>query len=529
MEIARLIDALKQPTAYPAPRGDIEVRQTHISVVFLVGDTVYKIKKPLNLGFLDFSTLDRRRYFCEQEVLLNRRLAPDVYLGIVPICLADDGVHVEGTGAVIEWAVKMRRLPDNATLEARLARGEAGLPEMQRIARRVAEFHAKAARSEYIASFGSFPVVAGNARENFEQSLPEVGRTVHPRTFERCQERTEELLHDLKGIIAARAARGMPCDTHGDLHLDHVYLFDKPPPHDVAIVDCIEFNERFRYADPVADAAFLVMDLKAHRFDDLASAFATAYLRDAQDAEGSQLMSFYSAYRAVVRAKVEGIKLREAEVPEDERHRALIKSQKHWLLALRELELPSRRPMLVLVGGLPGTGKSTLARELATRSHFVVLRSDEIRKQLAGVSPLRPQSTEFQHGIYTEEWSQRTYLEMQRRADVLLFEGRRVLIDAAFHDEAKRQSFVELAKRWCVPMLWLECRAEPQVVQKRLANRRGDPSDADWAVYQKMAALWSPPTEITQPYLRIVDTSGALERSVQQARQWLTQAGCDSP
>jgi aminoglycoside phosphotransferase family enzyme/predicted kinase len=525
MNISELIEALKCPEAFPVPTQSVEVRQTHISAVFLLDDLVYKVKKPLNLGFLDFSQLDRRRHFCEQEVFLNRRLAPDVYLGVVPIAKGPGGIRVEGDGEVVEWAVKMRRLPDSATLESRLARRIVEKQELKQVARRLAEFHAQAARSPEISAFGRFEVVAGNARENFEQSEPDVGQTVHFRTFERCRQRTEELLDELKPWIVSRAERHIPCDTHGDLHLDHVYLFDRPPPDDVVIVDCIEFNERFRYADPIADAAFLVMDLKAHRRDDLAAVFAASYLQLTRDDDGARLMPFYSAYRAIVRAKVEGIKRREAEIPESDKVRSLDRARRHWLLALRELECPSRRPALVLIGGLPGTGKSTLARHLSATDHFIVLRTDEIRKQLAGVRPLESQRTEFGVGIYSDEWTRRTYAEVQHRAEELLFQGQRVIVDATFGEDSLRQSFLEAADRWCVPVLWLECRADPEVSRQRLQKRRGDASDADWAVYQRLSDMWSPPTDQTRPFLRIVGTNGPSDHAVAQARRFLADLG----
>ncbi len=528
MDLPELIEALKSPAAYPIPADTVEFRQTHISAVFLVGEFVYKVKKPLNLGFLDFSTLERRQYFCEQEVLLNRRLAPRVYLGVVPIVQDHGGVRVEGRGEAIEWAVKMCRLPDTATLQARLIRGEAGLEEIDRLARRLAHFHASAARSPAISSFGSWSVVAGNARENFAQSQPDVGRTVHPDVFERCRLRTEEWLADRRDLITARAEHGVPCDTHGDLHLDHVYLFDAAPPDDVVIVDCIEFNDRFRYADPVADAAFLVMDLKAHSRDDLAAEFAQRYFNEVGDPQGNELLPFYTAYRAIVRAKVEGIKQREAEVSEGERRNEQTKAQRHWLLALRELEEPSRRPVLVLVSGLPGSGKSTLATELRQRSHFTVLRTDVIRKELAAVAAETVGSARFEEGIYTAQWTERTYLECERRAEQLLFAGQRVIVDATFGDDRYRRRFLELSRRCCVPLVWLECHVSPETARRRLAARQGDASDANWSIYLRLAERWQPAGAETRPLHRLVTNDGPIEQAVSQARKALAEIGCDS-
>jgi aminoglycoside phosphotransferase family enzyme len=378
MEQTELLSALADPAAYPGRVDAVEVHQTHISAVFLAGDRAYKLKKPVNFGFVDFRTLDRRRHFCDEEVRLNRRLAPDVYLGVVPVTREADGrMRFGGSGEVIEWAVEMVRLPEEATLRHRLACGTVGRAELEALARRVAAFHAAADGGSHVAAFGRFETVAANARDNLALAAPLVGRAISEGVYGRLKELTEATLDRLRPLIEARAARGVPRDTHGDLRLDHVYLFpDRPPPGDLAVIDCIEFNERFRFADPVADMAFLVMDLRYDGREHLAHEFADAYFRAAGDCEGRLLLCFYSAYRAAVRGKVDGLLLGEAEVPAAERDRALARARAHWLLALRELEEPARRPCLVLATGLPGTGKTTLARGLAETAGFRVIRTD---------------------------------------------------------------------------------------------------------------------------------------------------------
>ncbi len=336
MELARLIECLTDPAAYPEPVGAVEVRHTHISVVFLAGDHAYKVKKPVELGFLDFSTLEKRRHFCAEEVRLNRRLAPAIYRGVVPVTRTGSRVRMEGSGEVVEWAVKMQRLPDDATLQRRMLRGEVGPDQLRTLARKIASFHASAEAGDRVATFGRFEVVARNARENFAQALSQVGVTVSPAVFARLRDLTEEALAGLRPLIEARARRGIPRDTHGDLHLDHVYLFpERPPPDDLVIIDCIEFNERFRFADPVADMAFLAMDLVFHGRRELARAFSDAYFRAAGDEEGRALLPFYTAYRAVVRGKVEGFELAEREVPEVEKAAARTRARGptgcwHW-------------------------------------------------------------------------------------------------------------------------------------------------------------------------------------------------------
>ncbi len=291
------------------------------------------------------------------------------------------------------------------------------------------------------------------------------------------------------------------------------------------MVDCIEFNERFRHADPVADMAFLAMDLTRLGRKDLARVFAEAYFRASGDAEGRALLPFYAAYRAAVRGKVEGMKAMEAEVPESDRAEARAQSRAHWLMALGELEDGGRRPCLVLVGGLPGSGKSTLARDLAGPAGFTVIRSDEVRKELAGGAEQSPVTGGFGRGIYTPEWNERTYGECLRRAERLILRGERVLVDANFREEAKRRLFLEAATRWGVPGVLLLCRTDPDVVRARLGGRRDDASDADWSIYQEAAGRWDEPGPRTRRDAREIAAGGPREQSLASALDALRSLG----
>jgi aminoglycoside phosphotransferase family enzyme/predicted kinase len=524
MDLPRLIEALSAPTAYPYPVGLVEIRQTHISAVFLAGPYAYKVKKPVNLGFLDFTTLEKRLHFCEEEVRLNRRLAPTVYLGVVPVVRTGNGLQLEGVGEVVEWAVKMQRLPDEATLQERLGHGEVGVELVEALARRIASFHRGAEANERIATFGRFEAVARIILDIFAQAATQVGTTVSGAVFGRVKALAEAALSRLRPLIEARAARGMPRDCHGDLHLDHVYYFpDRRPPADLVIIDCIEFNERFRFIDPVADMAFPAMDLAFHGRRDLARPFDDAYFRAAGDEAGRPLLPLYTAYRATVRGMVEGLELAEKEVPEAERMAALGRARAHWLLALTELENPGRKPCLLLVAGLPGTGKSRLARGLAESADFSVVRSDVVRKELAGLSAHAPPP--LREIVYNAEWNERTYTECLRRAGQLLFEGRRALVDATFREEQQRQIFLNAAVQWGVPVGILLCQAEPETVRRRLELRQGDASDADWSVYLQVAACWEEMGTLSRQVLRAVSTEGNPDQALSWALDALRQLG----
>jgi len=544
--LGALVEALSSPSAYPHPAPDVEVRRTHISVVFLAGDFAYKIKKPIELGFVDYGSLERRRHFCEEEVRLNRRLAPEVYLGVVPVRERDGGLRVavaeesetgarEGPGpdgpergpgpdegTVREWAVRMRRLPEDRTLETLLARDAVGRAELEKLAAHLAEFHARAERGPEIARYGRFETVAGNARDNFTQSEDQVGSIVHPEVFGRLSDLTDSALERHRERIESRADRGVPCDGHGDLRLDHVYFL--PARERPLIVDCIEFNEAFRHADPVADMAFLVMDLRRAGRRDLARISAEGWFDRSGDEEGRRLLEFYVAYRAAVRGKVQGIKAAAGDVPEGERREAGAIATGHWLLALGALAAPRERPALILVGGLPATGKSTLARELARRAGFRVIRSDAIRKELAGLDPGTSAAAPYGAGIYTEEWSDRTYDECRRRAERILFEGGRAIVDASFHRESRRRAFVESAVRHGVAIRFLVCEADPGTARGRIRARSGDASDADREVYSRMRDRWEPPGPSVARLTRAVSTDGSPEESARAALAILAEA-----
>jgi aminoglycoside phosphotransferase family enzyme/predicted kinase len=526
MELPKLIAELSQPGAYPFAVGAVDVRQTHISVVFLAGDFAYKLKKPVNLDFLDFSALEKRRHFCEEEVRLNRRLAREVYLGVVPVARDAGRLRFEGECEPIEWAVKMQRLPEGASLLSLLERDELSPGLLAALAGRLAAFHASALGGPLVAESGRFEVVARNARENFAQTEAHVGATVSREVFDRVRELTEEALARLKPLIEARAARGVPRDGHGDLHLDHVYHFPgRAPPGDLVAIDCIEFAERFRHADPVADAAFLVMDLAFRGRRDLAHAFAASYFRAAGDAEGEALLPFYTAYRAVVRAKVDGIKSAEGEIPEASRERAAGRARAYWLFALGELEEPARRPCLVLVAGLPGSGKSTLARGLAERAGFAVIRSDVVRKELAGLAPKASARGAPDTGIYAPEWTERTYAECLRRAEALLREGGRVIVDANFPDDERRRAFLGAATRLGVRAVLLWCRVSPEVAKARIAGRTGDASDADAATFDRAAERWQPFSAATERVTREVNANGMPAETRARALGVLREVG----
>lgn len=496
MEIVRLIDALSHPEAYPHAVGTIQVLQTHISVVFLTGTSVYKIKKPVRMGFLDFSTLEQRHHFCQREVNLNRRLASSVYLDVVPITQHNGTFRIGGDGPVVEWAVHMRQLPESATLLAHLENGTLTPAMLEALGKRIATFHAQAQGDPKLADLARAETVLNNALENFSQSRAAIGMTIHPEVFARLETLTRDLGESLRPLIDRRVAEGRIRDTHGDLRLDHVYwLPESAPPDDITIIDCIEFNDAFRYADPVADIAFLAMDLGYRGRQDLADLLTQAYFHHADDPEGKKLLPFYVAYRSAVRAKVDGFQMTEKAIPEAKRVAAGAKARAHWLFALAILQSPANKPCLVCAGGLPGTGKSVLARELGSTAGFEVLRTDVIRKELAKAKPGTPACD-----LYTPQMTDAVYAECRQRAADLLFAGKRVIVDANFPLHSQRQGMADMARSLGVPFCFLHCQAPEEVAINRISGRTGDASDADQQAYHRQAQRWEAlqPAELTR-------------------------------
>lgn len=482
--------ALLRPEAYPVPVATVELAETHISAVFLAGDRAYKIKKPVDFGFLDYSTPEKRRAAAEAEVRLNLRLAPGVYLGTVPITEDAGRIRVGGAGREVERAVEMVRLPEAASLRARIGAGTLPPELLGRLARRLAEFYPRADAGPAISAAGGYEAVAAHCRENFAQLAPFVGRSLSAALLTRLERATEARLADLRPLMEARSRAGIPRDTHGDLRLEHVYWFpERPPPADLLIIDCIEFNDRFRWADPVADIAFLAMELEFYGTPELAETFTRAWFEATGDAEGRELLPFYVAYRHVVRGKVRGFQAADPHCGPERRTALLAHAKAHFLPALGHLEGPEGRPCLVLVTGLPGTGKSTLARKLEAEHGFVRVSTDRVRRELVAAAP----GGEGPGGRYTPEWTAATYAACRERAAALLEEGARVVVDGTLRTDPDRAPFAELAHRLRVPFVLGTCACKPDEVRRRLAERVGDESEADWEVYRKLARSWEAP------------------------------------
>jgi aminoglycoside phosphotransferase family enzyme/predicted kinase len=497
VETAELFQALRDPAAYPFQVGEVGFLETHVSLLFFAGERVYKVKKPVDLGFLDFSTLERRRHFCEEEVRLNRRLAPDTYLGVVEIRRdAAGAVRVGGAGELVEPAVEMRRLPAERMLEALLERGEVDNQLVHALAALLASFHAEAATGPGVDEHGSPEAVAANVRENFEQTRgfaeDKGARTISRALHAFLERRAERFLAEHRDLLERRVREGRIRDGHGDLHSGNICF----PPGRIVIYDCIEFSARYRSSDVACDLAFLAMDLDRLGFRGFGRFLEHEYAEEAGDAGLAELMGFYKEYRAVVRAKVESILAADEGADPERREAARLSGMRYWHLAA-SYALP---PTLILMCGLPGSGKSWAARELARPFEAVVLSSDVIRKRLAGV-PLteRRRGGRGSEELYSTEMTDRTYRAMLAEAERALASGRTVVADATFASLQRRADFRALARRLGVPFALVHVTASEALVRERMERRRSDEhevSDADFQVYRLMQRQFQPPDEL---------------------------------
>jgi uncharacterized protein len=506
------VQALCRPEAYAHPVDAVELRQTHISWVFLAGDYAYKVKKPVDFGFLDFSTLARRGTDARLELELNRRLSPDIYLGLSYVVRRDAAFFVDGPGARIEPVVRMRRLPDAGMLVNLLANQAVTPALVQRIARRLARFHARAATGAGVDEYGTLSAIRRNWHENFLQLGPFEGRTIAKTVNDAIRAYTERYLATHRELFDARVAEGRIRDGHGDLHASsicaegrHLWLFD-----------CLEFSPRYRCGDVAGEVAFLAMDLDHFGRADLATASVDAYVGASGDEQVRELLPFYACYRAYVRGKVRSLRLTGLDASGTAAHIAAVEddARSYFDLARSYAGWPAG-PLLMVVMGLPASGKTTLARALAGRLGLVHLNSDVVRKELAGSRPTEHHDDRYGEGLYTAATTRRTYAAMRRRAGRWLGRGRSVVLDATFGDAGERSALDRLARRRGVALLVVECRADHAELQRRLAARRADPgraSDARLELWPRLLAGYAEPTEVTERLA--IDSSMPVPRQV---------------
>ena len=323
-----VVEVLLKPQAYPHKPQKIELVQTQMSFIFLTGEYVYKVKKPVNLGYLDYTTLEKRHFFCRQELELNRRLCPDVYLAVIPIVEEKGELRIEGQGKAIEYAVKMKKLPGERMMDVLLSQGQVTPEMVARVAEKLADFHKKAQTNQEIGAFGKLDIIRHNCDENFAQTEKYIGLTIPRAKYELIRGYTDSFINGNADLFEKRVSEGRIRDCHGDLHAAHVCFTDE-----ICIYDCIEFNDRFRYCDVASELAFLAMDLDRYQQAGLSLYLVNTYVELSHDEELLKLLSFYKCYRAYVRGKVESFKLDDPLISQSEKAKALESARTYFQLA----------------------------------------------------------------------------------------------------------------------------------------------------------------------------------------------------
>lgn len=509
--LSQLIEAMSEPGFYPDHPDHVERRQTHTAYVFLAGDFAYKVKKPVSLPFIDCSTPARRRELCEHELRINRRLSPEVYRDVLPIIYRDGAYHFDAdadcTDVVVDYAVKMQRLPDARRLDHMVMAGTVTADDVRGIAQCLARFHAQADSREAW-TYGSAGCIWRLIMRNLQETIDVAADNITHERLETIGSFSRRYLTAHWEFLNRRARDGRVRDGHGDLRGDSIYLL----PDGIRIIDALEFSESLRYGDVASEIAFLAMDLDRLGRPELSNALVEAYSLAADDADVELLLPLYKSYRATIRAKVELIKSRQADCPLDDRVLAREQVRRYLELAC-EYARTARTRGLLIVCGLSGTGKSTLAHALRHRTGFTVLASDAERKRLAGVAPTVRLDAQYGEGPYRPEFSARVYRALIAQAETLLRSGTGVIIDATFQRREERAAVADLARRVGLQPIFIECRAPHDEVVRRLIQRNTQTreiSDANVRVYLAQSADFEPLDELPSARHLIADTTQDL-------------------
>ena len=511
--LPELIQQMLSPEFYPHPVTiPIESIQTHASIVLLTGDFAYKLKKPVNFGFLDYSTVTKRQHFCTEEVRLNQRGAKELYLAVLPISKQGDRYQFGNEGEIVDYAVKMVQFPHSALLSSMFESGQITINDLEEMGRVVAQFHAQAQTSDYISSFGTVAKIRQSIDDNYRQTEKYIGRSQTQQQYIETKAYTDRFLLEHEQLFVDRIAGGFIRECHGDLHLRNICRWQTK----ILLFDCIEFNEPFRFVDTMYDVAFAVMDLEARGRKDLANRFLNTYVEQTGDWAGLQVLPMYLSRQAYVRAKVTSFLLDDAGISSEDRVAAAETAGNYYRQAWEYTR--SKQGRLIMISGLSGSGKSTLGKQIAESLKGVQIRSDAVRKHLGGVSLL----TKGDDSLYTPEMTARTYQEVLALGAKLAAQGFTVILDAKYDRQSLRAAVIDLAQSEGIQLDIIYCTAPESVLLDRLLQRTGDIADATVDLLASQQAAWEDFTPVEEQYITRIDTT--VDSLVQPILEKLTQS-----
>jgi len=513
IERSRLIDFLLLPSSYPHSPVQIEHIQTHASDVFMAPPFVYKIKKPIDLGFLDYSTLEKRKYYCKKEIELNRRLCSSAYLGIEEISLKKGMLGLGKGDQTVEYAVKMNMLPEKYFLHNLLSENRSDEADFIKIANKLANFYKDQKSTKEIREYGRAEKIKVNIDENLTLSKNFIGETISQAAYSAIKFYNDYYFENKSDLFRMRMEQDLIKDCHGDLRLEHINFVSE----DICIFDCIEFNERFRYIDIASDIAFLAMDLDYNSYYRFSNFFVTEISKTMKDNTIDDVLDFYKCYRAFVRGKVESIKALESDVPENERELALKKAESYFKLVLK-YALFGSGSVIIVTFGLIGSGKSTLAELLSEELSCEIVSSDIVRKKISGIPSKERKYEEYDSGIYSKDITERTYQELFDRAEEITKNGRPVIIDASFSKRKWRESLIDRANSLDIPLYFLQTYAPKDVIKQRLLRRERQEtsvSDGRLEIFDRFICEFEEPIELSGKNLITIDTTKPLLDSME--------------
>lgn len=478
-----LIEALLNPKLYSHKVEQIELKETHISWVILTGEFAYKIKKPVDFKFLDYTKLEQRKHFCEEELRLNHRLAPTLYLEVVPIYGPESSPRFNGPGDIIEYAVKMRQFDSAQQFDVALDRGDITDQDMDEVAKIMADFHQTAVIADADSDFGSADQILQPVKQNFEQMIPLLDDPIRLNKLKSLSDWSEAEHNKLHAFFQQRReVENKIRECHGDFYMANIARFQGK----VTIFDCIEFNEPFRFTDTMADVGFLMMDLLDKHHPDLAYRFLSSYMEYSDDYHGLIVLHYYTVYRAMVRLKINILRMTQEEEGSDAYQECQLAIDNLLKLALKIIQPPQRQ--IIMMHGFSGSGKSYLSNEILHLG-MLHLRSDIIRKQIAKIPANQMSQSGVGLGLYTDEMNARTYHALVEKAHIILQAGYPVIIDATFLKREHRDCFANLGAELGIPWLIIDCRASHPVlvdrINSRLAQDKTSEATVDVLKYQE--------------------------------------------